>query len=99
MERFENAVFACTCGRTKTELFENADVTRPVPIHAAQYYKLIQDGGQLLHFLVFNTWASFKPNCLFSNANLALPFFKLTFPEGGRTLLDYVHYLCQEAEG
>ena len=65
VELFENAVFACTCGRTKTELFENADVTLSVPIHSAQYYELIQDGGQALHFLVFNTWAYFKPNCLF----------------------------------
>ena len=28
VERFENAVFACTYGQKKTELFENAEVTR-----------------------------------------------------------------------
>ena len=43
VELFENTVFACMCGRTKTELFENADVTLSVPIHSAQYYKFIQE--------------------------------------------------------
>ena len=37
VERFENAVFACTCGQTKTELFENVEDTLSVPIHSAQY--------------------------------------------------------------
>ena len=37
VDLFENAVFACTCGQTKTELFENAEDTLSVPIHSAQY--------------------------------------------------------------
>ena len=60
VELFENAVFACRCGRTKTELFKNADVTLSVSIHSAQYNTLIQDGGQALQFLVVSTWAYFK---------------------------------------
>lgn len=40
------------CGRKKIELFENADITLSVPIHSAQYYKLIQDGRQVFHSLV-----------------------------------------------
>ena len=36
---FENAVFACTCGQTKTELFENAEDTLSVSIDSAQYYE------------------------------------------------------------
>ena len=35
MEILENVVLACTCGQTKTELFENAEVTLSVPIHYA----------------------------------------------------------------
>ena len=46
MELFENDVFACASGQTKTELFENAEVTLSVPSHSAQYKKLIQDGGR-----------------------------------------------------
>ena len=37
MDLFENAVFMLSCGRVKTELFENADVTASisdVPEHA-----------------------------------------------------------------
>ena len=37
MDLFENAVFVLSCGRVKTELFENADVTASiyeVPQHA-----------------------------------------------------------------
>ena len=34
VELFENAVFACTCGRTKMEL-ENAEDTLSVPSHSA----------------------------------------------------------------
>ena len=37
MDLFENAVFILSCGRVKTELFENADVTASiydVPEHA-----------------------------------------------------------------
>ena len=37
MDLFENAVFMLSCGRVKTELFENADVTASiydVPDHA-----------------------------------------------------------------
>ena len=45
VELFENAIFACTWRQTKTELFENAEVTLSVPSHSAQYKKLIQDGG------------------------------------------------------
>ena len=37
MELFEAAVFACTCGKTKTELFENAEDILSVPFHSAQY--------------------------------------------------------------
>ena len=37
LELFGNAVFAHTCGQTKTELFENAEDTLSVPIHSAQY--------------------------------------------------------------
>lgn len=43
------------------------DVTLLVPIDSAQYYKLIQDDGQVLHFLVFTTLAYFTPNCLLSS--------------------------------
>ena len=57
LELFENAVFACTCGQTKTELFENAEDTLSVSIDSAQ--KLIQHGGRALSFLVFYTWAYF----------------------------------------
>ena len=64
LELFENAVFACTCGQTKTELFENAEDTLSVSIDSAQ--KLTQHGGRALSFLVFYTWAYFSPNCLFS---------------------------------
>ena len=67
VERFENAVFVCTRGQTKTELFENAEVTLSVSIHSAQYSKLIQDGGRALPFIVFYTWAYLKPSCLFSS--------------------------------
>ena len=47
----------------ENELFENAEDTLSVSIHSAQYWKLIQDGGQALPFLVlselsFNTYAS-----------------------------------------
>ena len=50
-----NFCFRGTCGRVKTELVENADVILSVPIHSAQYYRRIQEGGQAHHFLVFNT--------------------------------------------
>ena len=80
MELFENALFACTCGRTKTELFENAEVTLSVSIHSEQYSKLIQDGGRALPFIVFYTWAYFKPNSLFSSkfsfVNSSSPLFQ-----------------------
>ena len=38
---------------------ENAEDTLSVPIYSAQYQKLIQDGGRVLPFLVFYTWAYF----------------------------------------
>ena len=44
VEILVNVVVVCSCGRTKTELLENAEVTLSVPIHYAQYYKLIQYG-------------------------------------------------------
>ena len=67
VELFENADFPCTCGQTKTELFEKAEDKLSVPIHSAQYYKLIEGSGRALSFLVFYNWAYFKPNCLFSS--------------------------------
>ena len=30
MDRFENALFMLSCGRVKTELYENADVTASI---------------------------------------------------------------------
>ena len=78
VELFENDVFATTCGRTKTELFGNADVTLSVPIHSAQCNKLIQDGGEASLFLSFilglisNVIACFQ-------ANLALIFFHVDY--------------------
>ena len=35
VELFENTVFACTCGQTKTELVENTEDTLSVPSHSA----------------------------------------------------------------
>ena len=58
MELFDNAVFASTCGQTKTELFENAEVTLSIPIHSAPYWKLIQDGDGRFPFLSIDTYAS-----------------------------------------
>lgn len=53
----------------------NASLDAP---HSTQYYKLIQDGGQGLHFY-FNTWAYFKPICLFSSKfSFAIYFLRLT---------------------
>ena len=67
VELFENAVFACACGQTKTELFENTENTLSVPIHSAQYQKRIQDDGRALPFFAFYTCAYFQPNFLFSS--------------------------------
>lgn len=56
VEHFENALFVCACGRTRTELFETlTSLNLLVPLHSRLYFKLLQDGGQALHFLVFNT--------------------------------------------
>ena len=49
VELYENTVLVCTCGQSKTELFENAEDTLSVP----------KDGGRALHFLVFYPWAYF----------------------------------------
>ena len=46
---YENTVLVCTCGQSKTELFENAEDTLSVS----------KDGGRALHFLVFYPWAYF----------------------------------------
>ena len=45
MDLFENAVFMLSCGRVKTELFENADVTASiydVPEHAHESLGIMQ---------------------------------------------------------
>ena len=67
VELFENAVYPYTCGQIKTKLFENADVTLPVPVHSAQHCTQNPDGEQSLSFLISNSGAYFKLNCMFPN--------------------------------
>ena len=69
MELFEAAVFACTCGKTKTELFENAEDILSVPFHSAQYprnlFKMADRRFPFLSFIlgrISNLIACFEAN-------------------------------------
>ena len=64
MELFENAVFACTCGRTKTELFENAEV-QSTRLNIRNLFKMADGRFPLLSFilgLISNLISCFQAN-------------------------------------
>ena len=50
MDLFENAVFMLSCGRVKTELFENADVTVSIPDSVISEHALSSLGITRGHF-------------------------------------------------
>ena len=69
MDLFEAAVFACTCRKTKTELFENAEDILSVPFHSAQYprnlFKMADRRFPFLSFIlgrISNLIACFEAN-------------------------------------
>ena len=68
MEHFENAVFMLSCGRVKTELFENADVKASifdVPEHAHGSLGITRGHFACLFSFMEARTAGFESSCVF----------------------------------
>ena len=68
MDLFENAVFMLSCGRVKTELFENADVKASiydVPEHAHGFLGITQGHFDCLFSFVKVRTAEFECSSVF----------------------------------
>ena len=68
MDLFENAVFMLSCGRVKTELFENADVTASiydVPEHAHGSSGITQGHFDCLFYFVKIRTEEFESSSVF----------------------------------
>ena len=97
VELLKNAVFVCTCGQTKTGLFENAEDTQfqsTLRNIRADLFKMADGRFPFLYFilgLISNKIACFQ-------ANLALLILQADYSRGGKTLSGYFRYQYQEAE-
>ena len=86
VELFENVVFACACGQTKTELFENDGHTiSSNPLRAI----LIE---------TYSRWGMGASLCCFQ-ANLGLLILRPDYSRGRQNIIRLLRYRCQEAEG
>ena len=68
MDLFENAVFMLSCGRVKTELFENADVKASicdVPEHAHGSLGITRGHFACLFSFIEARTAEFESSCVF----------------------------------
>ena len=68
MDLFENAVFMLSCGRVKTELFENADVTASiydVPDHTHGSLGITRGHFASLFSFIEARTAEFESSCVF----------------------------------
>ena len=68
MDLFENAVFMLSCGRVKTELFENADITASiydVPEHAHRSLGITQGHFDCLFSFVKIRTEEFESSSVF----------------------------------
>ena len=109
VELSENAVFACTCGQTKTKLFENTEGTLSVSIHSTQrnvrnFFKMTDGRFPFLPFilaLISNLLSCFQTNLalLILQADYSrrrqniIRLFSLPVSRGGRLDLPLVFSL------